>query len=185
MWHKAVIPRHAITSWLFILNRNHTLDRLSTWGYDVELACLFCGLAHESRRHLFFYCAFSTEVWRLITQRLQISCSLLGWDQILFWQPTISVSKHKKLALLQGWQGAIYELWRERNLRFHDGISLSPETVTRIILSTMENKCNAMLISARLKAWNFTSSILDFLRLFHRLGYVFKLPFLDPWSSWY
>ncbi|XP_010456839.1 PREDICTED: uncharacterized protein LOC104738352 [Camelina sativa] len=48
VWHKVAIPRHAITTWLFILNRNPTLDRLSTWGYDVELDCLLCGLGHES-----------------------------------------------------------------------------------------------------------------------------------------
>ncbi|XP_020881839.1 uncharacterized protein LOC9313537 [Arabidopsis lyrata subsp. lyrata] len=109
VWHKAAIPRHVITSWLFILNRNPTLDRLSSWGYDVELDCLLCGLAHESRNHLFFNCVFSVEVWRLITQRLHISSSPLLWDQILLWLPTTLVSRNKILALLQGWQGAIYE----------------------------------------------------------------------------
>ncbi|XP_020866212.1 uncharacterized protein LOC110224467 [Arabidopsis lyrata subsp. lyrata] len=109
VWHKATIPRHALTSWLFLLNRSPTLDRLSTWGYDVELNCLLCGLAHESRNHLFFECVFSTEVWRFITQRLQISSPPLLWDQVLIWLSTTSVSKHKRLALLQGWQGAIYE----------------------------------------------------------------------------
>ncbi|XP_019087245.1 PREDICTED: uncharacterized protein LOC104721418 [Camelina sativa] len=134
VWHKAVIPRHAITTWLFILNCNPTLDRLSTWGYDVELDCLLCGLGHESRNHLFFNCAFFAEVWRLITNKFQISTSPVLWDQILLWLPRSSVSKHKKLALLQGWQGAIYELWRERNRQFHDGISLSAVALTKIIL---------------------------------------------------
>ncbi|CAN7048253.1 unnamed protein product, partial [Brassica oleracea var. botrytis] len=39
----AAIPRHATTSWLFILNRNPTLDRLSSWGIDIERTCLLCG----------------------------------------------------------------------------------------------------------------------------------------------
>ncbi|XP_010513296.1 PREDICTED: uncharacterized protein LOC104789266 [Camelina sativa] len=145
VWHKAVIPKHAITSWLFILNRNPTLDRLSAWGYDVELDCLLCGLACESRDHMFFQCAFSAEVWSLIMQRLQISSPPFLWDQILLWLPSILVSKQKKLALLQGWQAAIYELWRERNRRFHDGLSLFPVQVARHIFSSMENKCNAMI----------------------------------------
>ncbi|CAH8263184.1 unnamed protein product [Arabidopsis lyrata] len=145
VWHKAVIPRHAITSWLFILNRNPTLDRLSTWGFDIELDCLLCGLAHESRNHLFFECIFSAEVWRLVTQRLRISSPPLLWDHILLWLPTASASKHQNLALLQGWQATIFELWRERNRRFHDGLSLSPVTIATRIFSTMNNKCNAML----------------------------------------
>ena len=145
MWHKAAIPRHAITSWLFLLNRNSTLDRLSTWGFDIELDCLLCGLADESRSHLFFECAFSAEVWRLITQRLRISSPPYLWDQILLWLPRASTSKHKNLALLQGWECAIYELWRERNRRFHDDLSITPVMVVSRIVTTMNNKCNAML----------------------------------------
>ncbi|KAG7538962.1 Reverse transcriptase zinc-binding domain [Arabidopsis suecica] len=144
LWHKAAIPRHAISSWLFMLNRNPTLDRLSSWGFDVELDCLLCGMAQESRNHLFFDCVFSAEVWRLITQRLGFSSPPILWDHVLFWLSTISGSKYKKLALLQGWQGAIYELWRERNRRFHDGLSLSPVIVAKHIISTLENKCNAL-----------------------------------------
>ncbi|VYS52247.1 unnamed protein product [Arabidopsis thaliana] len=145
VWHKAVIPRHVITSWLFILNRNPTLDRLSTWGFDIELDCLLCGFAHESRNHLFFECVFSAEVWRLITQRLQTSPPPLLWDQILLWLPKASTSKHRNLALLQGWQGAIYALWKERNRRFHDGLSLSSGTIAMDVMSTMINKCKVMI----------------------------------------
>ncbi|XP_023644311.1 uncharacterized protein LOC111832174 [Capsella rubella] len=145
VWHKATIPKHALTSWLFILNRNPTLDRLSTWGFDIDLDCLLCGLAQESRNHLFFECDFSAEVWRLITQKLRLSSPPFLWDQILLWLPTASASKHQKLALLQGWQGAIFELWRERNRRFHEGLSLSPVTIATLIISTLNNKCNAML----------------------------------------
>lgn len=113
-------------------------------GVLIELDCLLCGLAHESRNHLFFGCVFSAEVWRLITQKLGFSSPPILWDHILFWLSTIPVSKYKKLALLQGWQGAIYELWRERNRRFHDGLSLSPVLVAKHIISTLENKGHAL-----------------------------------------
>ncbi|CAA7057486.1 unnamed protein product [Microthlaspi erraticum] len=63
IWHKARVPRHAFSAWLFVLNRNPTLDRLSRWDYDIEQTCLLCGVADESRDHLFFSCPFSHQVW--------------------------------------------------------------------------------------------------------------------------
>ncbi|CAA0359938.1 unnamed protein product [Arabidopsis thaliana] len=212
VWHKAVIPRHAITSWLFILNRNPTLDRLSTWGFDIELDCLLCGFT--DRCLLDLYCLHknsvdlpldvpedSHELCNTCQQCDQYDCNLtaepsssvialrvfifppfftiflqtelaeeqsmiregrigedgtkivetktspppLLWDQILLWLPKASTSKHRNLALLQGWQGAIYALWKERNRRFHDGLSLSSGTIAMDVMSTMINKCKVMI----------------------------------------
>ncbi|CAA7029742.1 unnamed protein product [Microthlaspi erraticum] len=59
LWHKTGLARHQTTTWLFLLNRNPTLDRLSAWGYDMEGTCLLCGVDLETRDHLFFECSFS------------------------------------------------------------------------------------------------------------------------------
>ncbi|KAF3495158.1 hypothetical protein DY000_02053872, partial [Brassica cretica] len=54
VWHKAMIPQHATTTSLFFLNRNPTLDRLANWNGDTLTTSLLCGVANESREHLFF-----------------------------------------------------------------------------------------------------------------------------------
>ncbi|CAA7020346.1 unnamed protein product [Microthlaspi erraticum] len=43
LWHKAGLARHQTITWLFLLNRSPTLDRMATWGYDTEGVCLLCG----------------------------------------------------------------------------------------------------------------------------------------------
>lgn len=48
-----LIPQHATTTSLFVLNRNPTLDRLANWNADTLTTCLLCGVANESREHLF------------------------------------------------------------------------------------------------------------------------------------
>ncbi|KAG7578318.1 hypothetical protein ISN45_Aa03g025130 [Arabidopsis thaliana x Arabidopsis arenosa] len=159
VWHKLVIPKNATTTWLFILNRNPTLDRMASWGYDIEKDCLLCGVAQETRNHLFFECSFSAQVWNLITQRLGISSPPTIWDQVLLWLPNAMTTKHSKFAILHGWQGAIYELWRERNRRYHDGLTVSPTTVAKLVISSMENKCYAL----------------------HQLGSKSALPVLQCW----
>ncbi|KAG7532469.1 Zinc finger PMZ-type [Arabidopsis thaliana x Arabidopsis arenosa] len=159
VWHKAVIPKHATTTWIFILNRNPTLDRMASWGYDIERDCLLCGLAQETRNHLFFECSFSAQVWSLITQKLGILSPPTIWDQVLLWLPNALPTKYSKLAVLHGWQGVIYELWRERNRRYHDGLTLLPSTVANLVISTIENKCTAL----------------------HQLGSKSALPILQCW----
>ncbi|KAF2562398.1 hypothetical protein F2Q70_00016689 [Brassica cretica] len=89
VWHMASIPRHATTTWLFVLNRNLTLDRIQQWYEDALTTCLLCGLANESRDHLFFECLFAHEVWLKINDRLNIPNPPAVWSDILLWLPQV------------------------------------------------------------------------------------------------
>lgn len=59
------MPKHAFICWLTIMNRLPTKDRLLKWGLNVDVMCLLCGAAEESRDHVFFSCPFAKEfvVW--------------------------------------------------------------------------------------------------------------------------
>ncbi|XP_024014455.1 uncharacterized protein LOC112088411 [Eutrema salsugineum] len=93
VWHKAAIPKHAITTWLFSLNRNPTVDRLFSWGLDVDTTCLLCGLQDESRDHLFFECSFSAEIWNLVTSYLHLNMVPTTWSPSLVWIGTVASPK--------------------------------------------------------------------------------------------
>ncbi|CAH8268181.1 unnamed protein product [Arabidopsis lyrata] len=144
VWHKAAIPKHSTTAWLFTLDRNPTLLRLASWGLDVESTCLLCGLGDESRNHLFFDCIFSQEIWNGVTLRLHLFNAPSSWQQVLSWLPNASSSRHISLALLQGWQACIYEIWKERNRRFHDGVTQPPHRLLVRILAVVKNKSTAL-----------------------------------------
>lgn len=85
VWHAASVSKQAITSWLFMLNRNPTMDRLLSWGLDVKCTCLLCGLLQESRDHLFFECVYSAEVWRKCLVRLGVSNAPTTWQSVINW----------------------------------------------------------------------------------------------------
>lgn len=137
VWHKARIPKHAFTVWLFVLNRNPTLERLARWGTDVEQTCLLCGQQTESRDHLFFQCPYSAEIWNNIVLFLSTLSAHTHWDLVIGWLATVNADKNTTLALLQAWHAVIYEVWAERNRRFHSGISLPPSAV----LLRVKNAC--------------------------------------------
>ncbi|XP_024007936.1 uncharacterized protein LOC112083946 [Eutrema salsugineum] len=145
VWHKVAIPKHAFSAWLFTLNRNPTLDRLSAWGLDVENTCLLCGSSTESRNHLFFECTYSYEVWREVLAHLHLSFIPGSWNEVVLWLPTATTTKVQFLALVQGWQASMFEIWAERNRRFHDGFSLRPSQVLLKILAVLRNKSRALL----------------------------------------
>ncbi|KAL0796690.1 hypothetical protein Bca101_068067 [Brassica carinata] len=144
VWHKTTIPRHATTTWLFVLNRNPTLDRLHNWNPDTLTTCLLCGVSDESRDHLFFECQYSCEVWRKVTSKLNLNAPPSNWSSILLWLPQAGADPHVRLALLMGWQSAIYYLWYERNARMHLGITRPSLYVASRCIDTVIDRCHAL-----------------------------------------
>ncbi|KAG7536847.1 Reverse transcriptase zinc-binding domain [Arabidopsis suecica] len=146
VWHKARIPKHAFTVWLFILNRNPTLDRLVRWGCDVEKTCLLCGEEEESRDHLFFQCSYSAGIWKNIVAILTPLVAPSHWESTIIWLNSASLSKDTFLALLQAWHACIYEVWSERNRRYHSGKTLPPSSVYRNVLNACTNRAQSLVL---------------------------------------
>ncbi|XP_009132645.2 uncharacterized protein LOC103857217 [Brassica rapa] len=144
IWNQEIIPKHRITSWLFMLNRNPTMDRLISWGLDLENCCLLCGSAPESRDHLFFLCPYSTLVWKAVTGVLGFTNPPLQWDSVLHWFESATSNQVLLAALLQLWHGVIYALWQERNVRYHDGLTKPHWMLSREVTKQAKDKSAAM-----------------------------------------
>lgn len=54
VWIKGGILKQSFLTWLFVLNRCPTRDRLLNWGLNTDPSCLLCNLQPESRNHIFF-----------------------------------------------------------------------------------------------------------------------------------
>lgn len=146
VWHKARVPKHAFSSWLFVLNRNPTFDRLMRWGCDVEDTCLLCGVSAETRDHLFFFCSYSAQIWKEVLSKLHFHNPPNSWDGILQWLFVASPNKDISLALLQAWQACIYEIWAERNRRSYLGVTVSASKTVQRIISVVKNRAQSLLL---------------------------------------
>lgn len=118
VWFKGFIPRHSFICWLAFLDRMATRDRIHKWLSSVPLDCLFCGL-DKSRNHLFFECAFSSQVWQVVIAPLgkpfsssPTRSSIINWGYSALKRSTV-VNTVLKLAF----EASIYHIWRERNAR--------------------------------------------------------------------
>ena len=114
------VSKHVFISWMAILNRLPTMDRLASWGMQVRGVYYLCQEEMETRDHLFFGCNFSKAIWRHILHLCGLHREVGGWQEELRW----AVTKIKGKALISiflniAWKACIYHVWRERNGRMH------------------------------------------------------------------
>ncbi|XP_039025953.1 uncharacterized protein LOC120159426 [Hibiscus syriacus] len=68
IWFPAHIPKFSLITWMAILDRLSTRERLCRFAVLIDASCGLCGTVLESRSHLFIDCSFSREVWNLLLQ---------------------------------------------------------------------------------------------------------------------
>ena len=121
VWSSLCIPKHAMITWMAILDRLPTMDRLLSWGLATDGNCKLCQIEPENRDHLFFGCSFSRGIWRTILQLCGLNRRMVSWTEELDW----AMQKFKGKALISvvlrlAWRAFIYHVWRERNRRMHE-----------------------------------------------------------------
>lgn len=107
----------------------------------------------------YFYNVYlSAEIWRTSLGLMGLNNAPTLWDNIIGWFATLPRDRLLKLAILQLWQGCIYETWKERNERFHLGITVQPRTFfffffekPRCILAPIKGSRLAMSVRSSLR----------------------------------
>ena len=131
-------------TWMFVLDRCPTRNRLLAWGLQTDPLCLLCNLHPESRNHIFFCCSFSAGIWRNLASKLRFSITSDEWDDTL--QALIRYTGDNRLRYLTllAWQALIHELWRERNNRLHRSCYKSQEAILSTISSLIKNRLSSL-----------------------------------------
>ena len=79
MWTPFAIPRHIVITWMALLNKLPTMDRLAAWGLEVLGTCKLCQDGMESHNHLLFGCSFSRGVWKAILELCGLRNDISNW----------------------------------------------------------------------------------------------------------
>ena len=124
LWSTMAIPKHTFISWMAILNRLPTMDRLNSWGMNVRGTCCHCQVEEETRDHLFFGCTYARDIWQKILQLCGLHRDVGSWEEELTW----AVQRIKGKALISiilriAWKAFIYFVWKERNRRLHNELA--------------------------------------------------------------
>ena len=117
VWFKGHIPKHSFCLWIACLRRHPTQDRIGVWKHDPpDMKCSLCGNCPDSHSHLFFECAFASEVWLGICFQMEWNGFPTTWDEIVL---ALSDSSRAPKGLLQKLTiaASVYMIWKERNRR--------------------------------------------------------------------
>lgn len=159
VWNRSGIPKHSFLTWLAVLNRLPTRDRLLSWGLAVDPSCVLCSGGTESRNHLLFECTYSWNLWSASAARCDFHPTASDWTSTLSTLQAIHLPSWKTRLLLLVWQLVIYSIWYERNTRIHRLTFRSTDSVLSMIDRTVRNRIQALresnpqLSSQMIQAW--------------------------------
>lgn len=137
------IPRHNFLTWLVMLNRCPTKDRLVSWGLQVDTLCVLCNSGQDARDHLFFECPFSFQIWN----RMALRCGHHArprWEETVNQLQLFQGSRNKRKLLLLVWQATIYSIWKERNMRIHQQVYRSTDAILTLLDRLIRNKIQSL-----------------------------------------
>lgn len=92
---------------------------MATWNRGISSLCIFCQRETETREHIFFDCAFSAEMWSLLTRGLLGSQFTTVWGDLTHLRMDTTQDKKFKFMLRYTFQITLHCIWWERNDRRH------------------------------------------------------------------
>ncbi|CAN1806271.1 hypothetical protein LINPERHAP1_LOCUS24624 [Linum perenne] len=128
--------------WQVVLRKVSTVDILIRRGFIVPNRCVMCGSAAESIDHLFWGCAFASQVWDCFSSRLSMfghfpldaEKRVRAWKGLncgLGFDPCVRLLFH----------GLLWGLWGERNDRIFRDIESTPRVVACKIATLVGQWC--------------------------------------------
>ena len=142
VWYKDAIPRCSFILWLVCKDRMRTRDRLKRWGVVEDSSCVLCGEEEENRDHLFFGCAYASNVWRRVLHRNQQGYNCVNWQEEL--NEAIHRFRGSSLAARLGrltMAVTMYCIWEERNARIFQHICRTEDAIMASIQGYVVGRC--------------------------------------------
>ncbi|KAJ0955627.1 putative reverse transcriptase zinc-binding domain-containing protein [Helianthus annuus] len=146
VWFAQCIPKHSFLMWLIMRNKLLTQDIILQWDISRRknmnmLCCLLCYQNHDSHKHLFFECKYSTQVWNMV--RVKAGMDNIGskWEDIV---ARLQLNRHSKSVndyvsrLVVA--ASAYLIWQERNARIFKNQMRPPEKIYDLIIETVRYK---------------------------------------------
>lgn len=171
IWFKDLDFNYSLYCWLAYIKDLKTSDIFSTWCLESMMNCLLCNSNLESHSYIFFKCPYLMELIMNLLPNGKFFLMETSLHQILNSKDFL---EHKALKRLNSLtiSVAIYSLWKERNLRFHNSEIRSIKVLIIII---------RFIIAFKLWWWKFKDTwpalILHTLHAWRKFLYLAK--FLD------
>ncbi|XP_074283457.1 uncharacterized protein LOC141608004 [Silene latifolia] len=137
VWTKWVLPKHQFMGWLVGHEALNIVDKLISYGMDVDAGCLLCGQANESLNHLYFACQYSRRV--LLSLQQNTGCSFPLVIDLDWWSSRGGTNVQRGVQIALFW-GAIYSIWYQRNKCRIDAVLVHPNQIALQVIEGVRNR---------------------------------------------
>ena len=144
IWFAHATPKFAFMAWLSMLDRMSTLDRIAKWNQGINTICVLCKSAPEIRNHLFFMCAYTSQIWEHIARGVLCSSYTNVWSEIVSIIGDETMERKRLFCVRYAFQAVLYAVWRERNKIIHGEKLLPLSTLKSMIDKGIRNKITLM-----------------------------------------
>jgi len=144
VWFSQATPKYAFMTWLALLNRLSTMDRVARWSQGADTICVLCKTAQETRDHLFFECSYSSQIWGSLVKRILKETYTNEWKDIVIWISDEKMERMRLFCIRYAFQIALYTLWRERNKVRHEEKLMPIEVLKKLVDKGVRNKLSLM-----------------------------------------
>ncbi|XP_071714463.1 uncharacterized protein [Rutidosis leptorrhynchoides] len=144
--------------WLLMGERLKTQDKLKPWDMRANpaLKCLLCNDCMDSHAHLFFECAYSTNVWNKVLRNTHLSLVSNEWKRCRdLLTPVAGRISARVVVTKLCYSATVYHIWQERNTRVFKGSPKIEPQLYEMIRSIVRLK----LMSIRFKPSSFVNQL--------------------------
>ncbi|XP_074300882.1 uncharacterized protein LOC141632218 [Silene latifolia] len=137
IWNNWALPKNQFIGWLVAHEVHNTVDKIASYGIDVDDRCLLCGQSEKCLSHLFFACQYSKRV--ILALQQSTGCNLPLVTDLVWWSSrgcTI-VQRGAQIALFLG---ALYSIWYQRNRCRIDKVLMHPSQLDLQIVDGVRSR---------------------------------------------
>lgn len=168
LWGPHNIPKVSFVTWMAILGRLNTRDRLRLFGISQSAECVFCKDSCENHNHLFFDYPFSSRIWTCIQSKLNVSWPVSQWPGITQHVAQSAQGKSIRAIIVKlAFTFTVYQLWIARNNRIFKKEMIPEEVVIKYIVDMIRFRMMSMTNCTRhssdrwfLNSWRLPHTIL-------------------------
>lgn len=155
VWHRMVVPKHIVISWLGVQGRLQTKEGLFRSGVSQNSTCCICGFADETHSHLFFECVCSKQVMTQILNWIGVNYWKRTVPQWLMWitrsykglktrKEVLIASVHALLTSYHVWMVRNTASWQQQVTSIHYTMNSIQHIVRHRVLYCLPQKCSAV-----------------------------------------
>jgi len=115
IWTRISIPRHSLTTWMFMQQILPVLQRLGRYTQLPTTICGMCQQSTETQEHVFFECNYAKDIWGMLLTEWKALLQLTGMEACITSLTKLKMPRKIRALIYVMVNAVINNIWLARN----------------------------------------------------------------------